>query len=446
MYNSITLNLTIANFSCISFLIDKITSISRFDFTSTQETNEVTCPFCSSKSHIYDRGFVTLKDMPVLAGIRNNLRIRIHRYRCVFCGASFSEKIPFQYPGTRITSRLAEYIKSLLKYHLSIKDISSITGVHWNTISRIHTQYMEEKLIERADELQRSGYKPKYLAVDEFAIHKGHTYATCVMDLEKGEIIWVGKGRTIKDFEKFFEEVPSEYLGSVKAVAMDMNVSYNKLVSEYLPNADIVYDRYHFQAQYGKEVLGAVRLEEARLHQSRSKDIKATITKDLPKEEQKDLRNKAKAESIQYSMLKKSRWTLLKNSFNLTDDKKDKLDHILAEHQKLAICYAMKEEMARLFEIVDEKESERGWKDWFEAARQSNIEQLAKFAALKEKRLPGLVSHARHAISTGPLEGFNNKIKVAKRIGYGYRNDKHFFTLIKYLSLPHVRCQSPRKM
>ena len=55
------------------------------------------------------------------------------------------------------------------------------------------------------------------------------------------------------------------------------------------------------------------------------------------------------------------------------------------------------------------------------------------------KRLPGLIAHAKHPISTGKLEGFNNKIKVAKRIGYGYRNMEYFFTLIKYMSLPAVR-------
>ena len=61
------------------------------------------------------------------------------------------------------------------------------------------------------------------------------------------------------------------------------------------------------------------------------------------------------------------------------------------------------------------------------------------FAVQKEKRLPGLAAHAIHPISTGKLEGFNDKIKVAKRIGYGYRDDDFFFTLIRYLSIPSDR-------
>ena len=62
---------------------------------------------------------------------------------------------------------------------------------------------MDKFLKKRKDELFRSGYKPTYLAVDEFAIHKGHSYATCVMDLETGEILYVGKERGMEDFRKF---------------------------------------------------------------------------------------------------------------------------------------------------------------------------------------------------------------------------------------------------
>ena len=75
----------------------------------------------------------------------------------------------------------------------------------------------------------------------------------------------------------------------------------------------------------------------------------------------------------------------------------------------------------------------------------SEIPALVRFAVQKEKRLPDLAAHAIYSISTGKLEGFNNKIKVAKRIGYGYRDDDFFFTLIRYLSIPYVRSPSHKK-
>lgn len=445
MVSSITFNFNIGNFICNSFTTSEKSGTRIFDLHSTQKSEDIKCPYCASRMHVYDNATVNLREAPFDALHYTILRIHVHRYRCIRCGSSVTEKIPFKYKGTRITSNAAEFIKSLLTYRMSIKDISLITGIHWNTISLIHKEFMNDELEKRRSELKKISYKPTYLAVDEFAIHKGHTYATCVMDLELGDVIWVGKGRAIKDFKRFFEEIPQGYLSEVKAVAMDMNASYNKLVEEKMPHADIVYDRYHMQAQFGKDVLGVVRLNEARFHQDSSKKIKESITADMPKEAKKEIKKIAQAENAQYKKLKNARWSLLSNSENLSDRKHKQLMEILHSHSNLAICYAMKEELCRLYKCKDMTVAEKGWETWFAAAKASNIPALVRFAENKEKRIPGLIAHAKHPISTGKLEGFNNKIKVAKRIGYGYRNDDHFFTMIKFLSIPRVKNLSPRK-
>ena len=262
------------------------------------------------------------------------------------------------------------------------------------------------------------------------------------MDLESGEVIWVGKGRSKNDFAKFFEETDPAFLSTVMAVAMDMNASYNTLVEKYLPDAKIVYDRYHMQAQFGKEVLGVVRLEEARKHKAASTSILASIDEHTEKETRIEKKTLAKAEKSQYTELKRLRWSLLKNSSKLSDRGSEHLKSILDSHADLAVCYAMKEEMIRLFELSDEQEAYSGWTQWFDAAKASGVPALVRFAELKEKRIAGLAAHASFQISTGKLEGFNNKIKVAKRIGYGYRNDDFFFSLIRFLSLSAVRGQS----
>ncbi|MBQ3269692.1 MAG: transposase, partial [Clostridia bacterium] len=110
----------------------------------------------------------------------------------------------------------------------------------------------------------------------------------------------------------------------------------------------------------------------------------------------------------------------------------------------LAVCYAMKEELCALFELRDPLTAYEAWKRWFDAAEASGIPALVKFAELKRSRLGGLVAHALFPISTGKLEGFNNKIKVAKRIGYGYRDDVYFFSLVRYLALPSLRSPFPK--
>ena len=445
MFDSITFNFTIGNFFCNSFFTNVDSGTRIFELYSNQTSESITCPHCGSRMHVYDNASVNLREIPFNSLYYTIFKVHVHRYRCTKCRASITENIPFKYKDARITDNAAEFVKSLLMHHMSVKDVSLMTSINWNTIALIHKEFMKGELEQRREELRRSNYKPRYLAVDEFSIHKGHTYATCVMDLELGDVIWVGKGRAIKDFKKFFEAFPSEYFSDVEAIAMDMNASYNRLVEENMPHADIVYDRYHMQAQFGKDVLGVVRLDEAKAHNEQSKRIKESITPDKTFEEKQELKDAAKVESAQYKKLKNARWTLLSNSENLSAVKSGHLKEIHNSHISLATCYAMKEEMCRLYECDDIEEAERGWKNWFTAAKESGIPALVHFAEIKEKRLPGLINHAKHQISTGKLEGFNNKIKVAKRIGYGYRNDDHFFTLIKFLSIPRAKNPSPRK-
>ena len=316
---------------------------------------------------------------------------------------------------------------------MTIRAVQKLTGIHWDTIRKLQSEMMTETTEARKQQLLADGYHPKYLAVDEFAIHKGHTYATCVMDLQTGEVLWVGSGRSKVDFARFFDEIDPSFLSEVKAVAMDMNASYHLLVEERMPGVDIVYDRYHMQAQYGKDVLGVVRLQEAKKHKERVGDLSQSLS-DMNPEEKKAAREMIRAEKQQYSQIKRLRWTLLTNGASLHEETAEHLNSILDAHSDLAVCYAMKEELSRLFMLRNPVEADAAWRSWFRAAKESQIAPLVRFAELKELRLPGLIAHAVHPVSTGKLEGFNNKIKVAKRIGYGYRNDAFFFLLVKFLS------------
>lgn len=396
-----------------------------YRYTSHQNPKNVVCPECGSKVYCHGYSKIRLHDVPTRAGKPTFCEMKQHRYKCKTCKATFMEENPIKGPGYNMTNRCLEWICALLVQEIPTNTIAKIFGLNWNTIRSIQSKRLKSCLKKFDEAKLQSSYRPYYLAVDEFALHKGHNYATCVMDLANGEVIWVGKGRSMKDFAKFFEHFAhNDYLSKVVAVAMDMNASYNKLVEEKMPQASIVYDRYHVQAQFGRDVMGQVRLAEARMHKERSKELVS----------QKASRAEISAERKTYSMIKNARWTLLKNSEHLSSQKQATLNEILESHSNLAICYAMKEEMIELFEITDVKIAEERWKKWFDAAINSGIAPLVRFARQKLKRIKGLVAHALWQINTGRLEGFNNKIKVAKRNAYGFRNSDYFFSYIRYLS------------
>lgn len=89
------------------------------------------------------------------------------RYQCNCCHETFTEEIPFKYPGTRITYRAANWIKGFLQQKMSIKAIQELTGIHWDTIRKVQREIMDEAIWKREKMLREEGYKPRILAVDD---------------------------------------------------------------------------------------------------------------------------------------------------------------------------------------------------------------------------------------------------------------------------------------
>ena len=242
------------------------------------------------------------------------------------------------------------------------------------------------------------------IAMDEFAIQKGHRYATVVVDPERKRVLWVGRGRSRAEVRPFFELLGPEGCARLRAVAMDMNTAYDLEVKQHCPNAEVIYDLFHVVAKYGREVIDRVRVDEA---------------------------NRLREDRPARRVVKTSRWLLLRNRDNVPAEQAVKLDELLAANHALLTVYLLKDELKRLWRYRHAGWAHRAWLDWKRRALDSGLEPLKVFVRRLEPYLPGILAHCRWPLGTNLVEGINNKIKVIKRVAYGYRDDAYFFLKIR---------------
>jgi len=291
----------------------------------------------------------------------------------------------------RYTHRLGHYIICLLE-EVTVQDVSNWLKMSWHTVKEIDKTY-----------LQKHFGKPtlrdvKYIAIDEFAVSKGHTYKTVVLNLETSQVLYIGDGRQKGCLDHFWKRL-RDARARVKAVAIDMWAVYIEAVMANLPKAKIVYDRFHIVRNFNRaldDVCRSVFQQETDLNKRR--------------------------------LIKGTRWLLLKNSDNLNAEKSEmqRLAEALKVNQPLAAAYYLKEELQQLWLEPTLDAARKFLNSWIKKAHSTGVFALKKFANSLAAHRSGIINWFEHQISTGPLEGLNNKIKVMKRRAYGYRDQEYF--------------------
>ena len=239
--------------------------------------------------------------------------------------------------------------------------------------------------------------------MDEFAIKRGHRYATIFVEPNRKEVLWVCRGRSREEIRPFFEKLGPKGRERIEAVAMDMNAAYEAEVKAQCPQAKIIYDLFHVVAKYGREVIDKVRIAEAKRQTSRG----------------------------ERQVIKGSRWLLLRNSVNLKRKDRVRLRELLAANRRLATVYMLEDDLKILWNYRYPRYAMDFFRAWYARAIRSRIEPLKRFARQFGDKLDGVLAHCKYPLHTSLLEGMNNKIKVIKRMAYGYRDEDYFFLKIR---------------
>jgi transposase len=351
------------------------------------------CGACTSAIHDLEERRV--RDLPLFEH-RVELIVPRVRVACAACGPKL-ERLAWLDPYARVTRRLVESVARLCKV-ASILHVARFFGLDWKTVKDLDRASLEREL----GPVDLDGIE--VIGLDEFAIQKGHRYATVIVEPTRKRVLWIGRGRGREDIRPFFELLGPARCRRLRAAVMDMSAGYELEVKAHCPNAAIVFDLFHVVAKYGREVIDRVRVDRA---------------------------NELRAQRQQRQVVKGARWLLLKNRESLRPGQDVELEELLAANHALFVVYVLRDALRDLWSYRHPGYATRAWKSWYRKALRSGIGPLRRFAKALRPYLQGILAHCRYPLGTNLIEGINNKIKVIKRMAYGFRDDAYFFLKIR---------------
>jgi len=302
---------------------------------------------------------------------------------CQACGIIRQIKLQFADPKRNHIRGFERYVRDLCG-HMTIQDIAAMLGTSWGLIRGIYKRYLRRQF-------QRPRLKHvRRIAIDEICIGDGKRYLTLVIDLDHSRVVYVGHGREAAALNPFWKRLKASKNPGIEAVAIDMSAAYTRAVTDNLPKATLVYDRFHVVKLFNDKL---TKLRRQLYHQ-------------LPDDDQR-------------RVLKGSRWLLLKNPDKLeaSRDERQRLEQALSLNEPLATAYYLKEDLRQFWEQPSKEAGIAFLLDWIEQAQASGIGLMQRFAKT-------LISH---------WKGVNNKIKTLMRQAYGFRDMEFFELRIKAL-------------
>ena len=367
-------------------------------FVVESSQKKAVCTRCGMMSKkLHQNHYYLVKDLPV-SNYDTYLKINRRQWKCEQCNRPFSEELEWLKKRRRYTSRFANYILKQL-VNSNIKAVSEINNVTEAEIERML------KDIEK--QVKNKEIKTiKKLGIDEISLKKGkHNYCAVLVDIEKGELLRILEGRTKDILRSEFNKWREEVLNNIEEVSIDLWRGYQTIVEELMPKAEIVADRFHVMKQINEELDNQRKKERRKI---------------------KTIKNKQEKEKKLKGIIG-SKYILLKKEEKLTEEEKEKLKIIKKIFPKLKKMYEKKEEIREIYE------SGKNWEEGLEKIGKW-LEEVKNIYPESRKTIRNwlgeIVSYFDNRTTQGKVEGINNKIKLIKRLGYGFKNFNNFCTRV----------------
>lgn len=230
---------------------------------SDLENQERVCPHCGQKMHVKATRKTMLRHFP-FSGTYSCVELSRQCLYCEHCHHSHARAIPFKAANHQVTESLLHYVEDLLSTgNFTVKAVAELAGLNAHTVASIDKARLNRIYVDKIEEDKEVPKKPdtyaKCLAIDEFQLHNGHQFATHIIDLETGHVLWIARGKKKQVVYDFIDHVGMEWMDHVEAVACDMNSDFQEAFEERCEWTSIVFDRFHIVKNFNEKVISEVR-------------------------------------------------------------------------------------------------------------------------------------------------------------------------------------------
>ena len=317
----------------------------------------------------------------------------------------------------------------LLAYGLTNKAVAEITGLGKNVVKEIDMKRLQEKYTIDGKKLIQPERQAKFLGIDEFKLHDGHKYATSIIDMETGHILWLAHGKKKAVVYGFIDHVGLEWMDGVEAVACDMNSDFQEAFEERCPHIQPVFDYFHIVKNFNDKVVSEIRKDEqCRLIEEGQPEAAAKLkkTKYILTSSRQTLQRKDE-EAAGGKVIAGGGTLFPQPEVVRKIGYVERYETLLRENKLFFTIDLIKEKLTAAYALTDEAKMATEISEIMDLCRASENEHLLWFCRLLDSHFEGIIAYATYNISAGKLEGINNKIKTLRRQGYGYPDDDYFF-------------------
>jgi len=352
------------------------------------------CPKCKHRMGKMRERKQSVMDLPLGTASIVHLVFSAYQGRCAHCGTIHTFRPTGISAKAQGTDRLKRYVSLLCRF-MSVDKVRNIVPISTDTARRWDKQVLIATLpVPKLDGIRA-------ILVDEKAIGKGHHYLTVVLDADTGEVLHLAEGKRKASLQGFFDKLTLRQKKSIKVVGIDRAGAYKAVIDKEIPDADIVYDKFHVISNY-HAVIDKVRRAEWRAASKEEKEF-----------------------------IKGQRYNLFRNPENRKPEQESSLARLLSMNENLNKVYVLKDALKVVWTYKYSKSAGKYLDKWISWAMETGIDAVMKFARGLDKARAGILAFCKHHITSAKIEAFNATISRIVRRACGYRDLEYLYLKIR---------------